>query len=599
MARLHSLGQLLRTLPHLRWEQIVYRPLRMAQYRAYRRFPALAGRWTNGSAEARGAASVSPQSAAKIASVVSSLPHLNRPLEHYEARIADLGADRFTLLNRSLTLDPLDWNRRYESHLWNYQLHYFNYAVWCARALAERGDRRAFANLERLVRSWNAEARPGRSDGWDAYPLSLRVVNWIYAYAIVAGMDVDAVFLREWSASIRRQLDFLRRHLEYHLLANHLLKNAKALMVGGLFCGDETLAREGERLVWSEMEEQVLEDGGHYERAPMYHALALADFLECYALARAFDRMDERQASRIAERLRAMAGFLEAMTWPDGTLALFNDSANAEEALPRPILDSCEQAGVYARESIAGSRESISRSFEQSGYWVWASAGGDERMIVDAGPLSVDYNAAHAHCDLLSYEMWKGGRPLVVDAGVHGYGGDAHREYARSTRAHNTVVFDGREQSEVWGTFRVARRAEVVEARAKGEGGEWEFRGAYRPYYDRAMIHERWMARSGDGVWRIADAVKGGRAREAESFIHLHPDVKARRLDGMTVECRWEGGRALIEPFGVDGVEIGEGWYFPDFGVAQEATVICLRARVREGEQFGYRISGAWSATSE
>jgi uncharacterized heparinase superfamily protein len=88
----------------------------------------------------------------------------------------------------------------------------------------------------------------------------------------------------------------------------------------------------------------------------------------------------------------------------------------------------------------------------------------NERVVVDAGPPSATYNTAHAHCDLLSYELWLRGRPLFVDSGVHGYDGDKFREYARSTRAHNTVVFDGREQSEVWATFRMGARARVLKA---------------------------------------------------------------------------------------------------------------------------------------
>jgi uncharacterized heparinase superfamily protein len=581
-SRASNLALLLRTLSYLRWEQIAYRPLRWLQFRAYRHIPALTHRWTSDSNSAPSSAT----SIEKIRAVCASLPHLNQSIADYESRLAELSSNHFTFLNRALTIAPFDWNRRYEGHLWNYQLHYFSYAVWCARAFVEKKDETALANLRRLVLSWIAEARPGSSDGWDAYPVSLRLVNWIYAYTLIADRCDDRRFLMTWSGSIRRQLDFLRRHLEYHLLANHILKNAKALVIGGLFCGDEKTIREGERLLWREMKEQFLSDGGHYERAPMYHALSLADLLECFALLKTFGRLDQKQEDEFGARLRKMAAFLSALSYQDGRLALFNDSANTEEARPQPILDSymtlmCEK------------ERSFPLNFPQSGYYLWISADRDEQIIVDAGPPSVDYNTAHAHCDLLSYELRVGGRPLIVDTGVHGYANDPYRAYSRSTRAHNTVVFDGHEQSEIWGTFRIARRAEVIAAEANGDEVSWEFRGSYRLAQDRALIHERRIARGANGEWTIADSARGNQMKRAESFIHLHPDVWVRKIDASHIECLSGTRQILIESFGVESMGLIEGWHFPDFGVAQKSTVIRLEASVQEGQEFGYRIRGS------
>jgi uncharacterized heparinase superfamily protein len=581
-----KVGLLWRTLPYLRREQIVYRPWRVAQFRLYRALPGLARRWVTVPGGA-------PDADARAVGAVRSLfdnafVHLRQPLESYHDRLADLVAGKFTFLNRTVEIREVDWSRRYESHLWNYQLHYFSYAVWCARAWLERGDARPMRRCQALIDGWIGRARPGQSDGWDAYPVSRRAVNWIYAYALLDGSYDDHEFMGRWRASLYGQLDFLSRHLELHLLANHLLANAKALTIGGLFFAGDGRGRrwldEGGRLLWRELDEQVLADGGHYERAPMYHALALADFLECYALLR------ERGLAPPAEaRLRAMAGFLEAMTYPDGTLALFNDSANAEEARPLPIL--------AAAERICG-RAEPALDFPLTGYFRWVSPDGAERIVVDAGPPAADYNTAHAHCDLLSYELWLGGRPVVVDAGVHGYGGDQFREYARSTRAHNTVSFGGREQSEIWGSFRVARRAAVTAAEARGGAQTWEFRGAYRPYYDARAEHERRIRREAGGDWVFADTARGGAAGRAESFIHLHPGVEAR-VEGGGVECRAGSLRFRVEPFGAEQIEIADGWHFPDFGLAQPSQTIKLSCRARAGEAFGYRISSQLSAVSQ
>ncbi|MCI0337208.1 MAG: heparinase II/III family protein [Acidobacteria bacterium] len=579
---------LLRTLRFLRWEQIAYRLVRIAQFRFYRAFPRLTSRWTGPQLPAP---EIAPDAVEIIRSVFKNFfVHLNTPVDKHDQRLSDLISKRFTFLNRKLEINPIDWNRRYESHLWNYHLHYFDYALWSARDFAECGDERSMKPCRELIDSWIEQARVGRSDGWDVYPISLRVVNWIYAYSLLADRYNDGRFLERWRASIHSQLDFLSRHLEFHHLANHLLKNIKAMLLGGLFFNQKEWLSKSERLLWREFEEQVLDDGGHFERAPMYHAQVLTDFLECYALLKAFDRVTHRV--EIESKLRAMSRFLKAMSYPDGTLALFNDSANTEETRPEPILEA-------SRRIVGIDHKMFPSSFPQTGYYLWVSADAREKIIVDAGPPAAAYNPAHAHCDLLSYELWLEGRPFIVDSGVHGYGGDRFREYCRSTRAHNTVMFDGREQSEVWGTFRMARRAEMTGVEVESDEQTWSFRGKYRPFYNPRLVHQRHIHRECGGDWHIEDRMVSGFAERATSFIHLHPDVRVE-LDGhngLAVECSTDQTKVRIEPFVAESLKIiggdespVQGWYFPDFGLAQPSKAICFEYRVRRGEPFGYRI---------
>lgn len=622
-----KLGLLLRTLPYLRWEQLVYRPWRVAQFRLYKAWPGLTARRYSAD---KASPQISPQTLATFQQVFEQWAHWRVPLAVQSARWAGLLEDRFTLLNHTEHLPQPDWQRRYVGHLWNYQFHYFDYAVWCARQWTEQGDARYWQRCQRLIEDWMAKTRPGQGDGWDAYPTSLRIVNWLYADCWLAGQPLDEAFQARWRASLATQLEFLSRHLEYHLLANHLLKNAKALVVGGLFFrgwpSAERWLTVGQQLLWQELKEQVLPDGGHYERTPMYHAQTLADWLECFALLQATDCLKGETAA-LTERLQAMAAFLTAVSYDDDTLALFNDSANTEETRPQPLLQTVAQVcGTASVEAPS--------NFPQTGYFVWQTPEVAEQIVVDAGPPSVTYNTAHAHCDLLSYELRFDGKPFIVDSGVHGYGDDPFREYCRATRAHNTVMFDGQEQSEVWGTFRMARRAEIVKAQAEGGTQTWQFQGAYRPYYNRNLIHQRLIERRADGVWVIRDTAQHDLPESsmawravAESFIHLHPailHVRQVQDDGLVIECQTDTRSILIEPFAASRVELiwgnqpltsqvtsqvtaqamsgvrleatgataraVQGWYFPTFGSAQPSPVICFHYQVQNGQPFGYTI---------
>jgi uncharacterized heparinase superfamily protein len=594
---LPQFGLMARTLPYLRWQQLVYRPVRLLQYRSYRSLPLLARRW-------RKPLPPIPSPSTDTLSlfrhcIEAHLSHWHMPAQVREERLYRIKCGQFNFLNQLLEIRDPDWNVRYVSHLWNYQLHYHDYIFGLMQAWAQNADSTARQRAIELIDGWIATTRIGLSDGWDAYPLSLRVVNWIFAYALAVEREIDQAFLARWRTSIFRQLDFLCCHLEKHLLANHLLKNVKALVIGGLFFAHTEKGQRwleaGECELERQLNEQVLPDGGHYERAPMYHAQALGDLLECYALLKAAGRQSATANMRAS--LIKMGQYLASLSYADGSLALFNDSANTLEIQPARLLDAIHKVcQEKADDSV--------NNFLDSGYYIWQSADRSEKIVIDAGEPAAAYNTAHAHCDMLSYELRLKGLPFVVDSGVHGYGGDLFREYSRSTRAHNTVMVEGVEQSEVWSTFRVARRAKVLVAKALENTEGWHFCGEVQGYGKNGLCHARNLRRFPNGEWEVTDRLllsnARGKEQVATSFIHLHPAVNVRQ-QGSIFLCETQQGQIGITPFGDVALELvrgvlppqAQGWWFPTFGVAMPSFVIVMRCRLRkgaDGQLIGYRI---------
>lgn len=501
------------------------------------------------------------------------------------ARAADVLAGRLTFLNRTLPIAATDWVSAADGRLWEYNRHYFDYALDVAASAGADGA----GWFAQAACAW-IDAHPGRTgDAWDPYPVSLRTVNWIYA-RLLFGDALDPVAAQRIDASIAQQLSHLERNLEYHVLANHLQKNLKALVVGGLYFRGEAADRwlkRGTKELWRELFEQVLPDGVQYERSPMYHAIALGDFLEVIDLFRAAGRVVRPQ---VMARVRKMAEAMAVLSRPDGTLHLFNDAADGIapdrawlDHMSRLVLDS-PIPDLQGHAVLAG-----------AGYHAWIDAARGERLVVDCGAPGPSYQPGHAHCDLLSFELDLGGVPFVVDSGVHGYDGDPYREYVRSTRAHNTVVIGGREQSEVWATFRMARRARVLHGESDAPAGHFHFRGAYRPFHSRCA-HHRTIEKLGG--WRISDRLDGAQGESLESWIHLHPGCTAA-IDGCRILVQRPQGEVVIEPFGADAHSIvqGEllpapqGWYCPEFGKALPAPAIRLLVHANDGREFGYTIT--------
>jgi hypothetical protein len=562
-----------RTARRLRWRQLAYRPLRRLQAR----LPAPA---------APPAAAVDAGRAAALAEVWAAAGAGEPQARLRHAR--EVLGGRFELAGHAETLPSVDWTARHGSPLWTYHLHYFDFAVdlaWAWRATGDAAFPRAF---EALAEGWMRQTAGARGPGWEAYPVSLRTANWARARALFGGA-LDPAFTARLDASLHAQLAFLERRLEWQVMANHLQKNLHALALGGLLFTGAPAARwraRGTELLWSQLFEQVLDDGVHFERSPMYHAVALGDFVEIVAL---MDACGFGVPDAARERVRRMAAAWTRLSRPGGIPHLFNDGGE-DGAPPAPWLDALAERALGSLPP----RPRGAWALPEGGFFGWEGDG--ERIVVDCGAPGPGYQPGHAHCDALSFELDLGGARVVVDSGTRGYEGDPLRAWQRSTRAHSTVEIAGREQSEVWGTFRVARMAQVRAVEVPREGEDFRLTGEVRPFHDRRALHRRTITREGAGAWRVADRVEGAGGAPLRSFLHLHPDWEVR-VEGARAEAVTPGGAVAIEAFGADRLRVvrgerepAQGWYSPRFGAAFPAPVLVLEVDANRGDGFGWRV---------
>jgi uncharacterized heparinase superfamily protein len=368
------------------------------------------------------------------------------------------GPETFRFLSETRSLVDCGWDDVDVPKLWRYNLHYFD-------DLNAEGsqDRRAWH--VQLMGRWIRENPPARGTGWDPYPTSLRIVNWIkWAWS---GNELSTEAIQ----SLAVQARWLSKRLEWHLVGNHLFVNAKALVFAGVFFeGSEAdqWRRKGEAILREQIPEQILADGGQFERSPMYHALALEDMLDLQNLTQAcLDPATVTElGSLVKSRIPAMRSFLQAMTHPDGEIAFFNDAAI--DVHPPPLaLD------AYARRlghpPLELKTEGITQ-LSESGYVRVCS--GNAVLIADVGRIGPDYLPGHAHADTLSFELSIGSRRVLVNSGTSEYGIGVERLRQRGTAAHNALTVSRENSSEVWGGFRVARRAAILELHIRSEGNE-------------------------------------------------------------------------------------------------------------------------------
>jgi len=475
---------------------------------------------------------------------------------------ARMSAGSFTFLNRTEAIGyPPDWNVTAPPRLWLYHLHYHDFL-----------QQLPFRPAREVVLDWIARHRPGPGRvGWEPYPVARRIVNWCARFI---GGDRSRTLaddtLRDtlW-ASLCEQAEHLRGRLEWHLLGNHLLENAVALSLAGS-CFDHPAARQwfaaGQALLDRELPEQILSDGGHVERSPMYHSRVLDALLLLDATG------DRALQALVRPRLGRLADSLAAMTHPDGGIALLNDSAFG--VYPPPL----ELVAAAGAEPLRTGTFALG----ETGYYGARTAEG-HYVICDAGPLGPDYQPGHGHADLFSFELSLCGSRVVVDSGVSTYETGPMRDYCRSTRAHNTVEVEGRDQAELWAAFRVGRRPHPEEVHwSTGEGG-FRLSGRHAGYRQLpgGPIHARSFRWRREGRLEIRDRVNATRAVRSVARLHFHPECRLDAVAGEGCALSFPGGRARIRWSGWETAGRDDGsFYCPEFGIARPNPCLALSSTV-------------------
>lgn len=481
--------------------------------------------------------------------------------------------DKFSFLNETGRLSELGWDGPKRENLWRYNQHYFD-DLNAAGAIARVGWHQG------LIKRWISENQPGQGTGWEPYPMSLRIVNWVKWR--LTGHSLDDICLQ----SLAIQTRFLSRRIEWHILGNHLFANAKAMVFAGLFFeGDEARKwlNRGLDIIASELPEQVLSDGGNFERSPMYHAIFLEDLLDLINLAAAYPGVVEcEQVDQWRAVALKMLAWLQAMCHPDGEIAFFNDAAIGIAPSPAEINAYACRLGISAdqMDNLSGTPTVI--RFSDSGYIRLEAL--NTVAFLDVAPIGPDYLPGHAHADTLSFELSLFGERVFVNGGTSQYGSGPVRLEERGTKAHNTVTINGKNSSEVWSGFRVARRAYPMDLEVEQTGQAIVVNCAHDGYMrlPGQPVHQRsWQFRPGKLV--VHDQVVG-EFETAFAHFHLHPNITVTAIDHRTYWLYLSGCDQRVQLFVLNGASsIEQGFFSPEFGIRLKSQYLAVRLEPGNG----------------
>ena len=448
-----------------------------------------------------------------------------------------------------------------------------------AVAYAITGEKCHLKAITTQIESWIAQNPFGIGIHWcSSLELALRMVSWAIVHSLIASRDGDRGLFDAVKDSealgdvIYQHAWFVRHYLSRHSsAANHLVGELTGLWVAShvfdLGVDGEQWRDEAKEELERELQLQVSSDGVGREQALYYHlwVLEYALFLQV-----AGERVGSPWSGQFCKQIARMADFVRNVTPPGGKQPQIGDADDgfvtrfsaawpnnpykdvldseslvrrkcevdelAEKAFWYGIIGGCSD--VLSRHEVCGCvHRPYPRVYAEGGYSVLGNK--DCHLVFDAGSLGYQALAGHGHADALSFTLAIDGDWWLVDPGTYIYHQMPEwRNYFRSTRAHNCVVVDGKDQSTICGPFMWSKHANASLVSHGSESDKQWVKGVHDGYRDVGVTHYREIELYSESQRiDIVDGLEGEGRHRLEIWIQCAPDVRITRKSGEDV---WE-----------------------------------------------------------
>ncbi|MBK8954393.1 MAG: alginate lyase family protein [Saprospiraceae bacterium] len=324
-----------------------------------------------------------------------------------------------------------DWNDRDQGKLWNYQLQYLDFLL--DKTLDTEIQITLLKDISDKINSGQLLLEP--------FPVSLRLIH------IWAGRPRFQDFDKGIQTAYQKQLEYLELHPEYHLSGNHLLINYIALCYGFQALGNSARLQHYLKILMKEIQRQILPDGAHYERSLSYHLDILGYLTGLYLILKETKEC-ETYRDQLYEKCKQMFDWIMYVTHHLKIVPLFNDCIRLDKII-------FEKLSNYYNNNL-----DVGKTYElkESGYRKLSNA--SCLCIVNAGNITATEQPGHQHADMLHFCLNIHEKDVLVDTGISTYEVSPERLLQRASASHNVVVgCQDQNQSELWASFRMARRA--------------------------------------------------------------------------------------------------------------------------------------------
>ncbi len=491
---------------------------------------------------------------------------LGEPSEKHVKR-ADLAVNNRHLAGGGIVGDmPVrhgawDWNyggpkkdREYAFNLNRHQFFPHLYQAW-----KMTGDEKYAATFDRIVRDWILHAPyPGNQKDpytyqWRVLEAGLRMRSWTLAFHAFADAKEfsPAGRLLMLSSFVEHGAYIKKLHWRNH---NHALMEHDGLNRLGLALPGFKDAEEWHRYAFKqmlrEMDVQVYPDGAHNELSSGYHWVSLNSYEEIAEVTEAAGgEVPDAYRSRLIDMYDYWAGLVR----PDGSLPQ-NNRADRGIATDR-LLKAAERYDRPDWRYIAtNGREGTAPEGLPSRFAPWAGhlvnrSGWEADALwsfFDAGP------AGHGlvHQDALHLSVSAYGKDFLIDSGRFWYMGGQWKSFAHSSRSHNVILIDGKDQGKgPTGTRKPYDKAHWAVTE------RFDFARKTHDAFDKIegkASHTRTVVFIKEpGCWAVLDRIETDRPRTLTAMWRFRPEREVKIDDaGNLVTADAKGANLALIPLG-------------------------------------------------
>ncbi|MDP3728631.1 MAG: alginate lyase family protein [bacterium] len=529
---------------------------------------------------------------------------------------------RYDLLGKQYILTEINWHKDFNSgKVWEkkhfskieYDLPYENadkkipwelnkcqHFVNLALAFEQTKDKRFLEEYKKQTESWIKENTYEIGINWvTPMECAIRAINWIEAYHLF-----KEELSEDFTLNIAKQLylhgRFIRNNLEWSpKKENHYLSDIMGLFFIGNFFKEIKETNSWKKFAQKELEKEILkqvsEDGVNYEASLNYHRLVTEIFLLSYILAK---RNNNTFSESYKNRLEKMCEFIMYYTPESGKAPAIGDTDNGR-ILHIWDEDTNDHRDLLAIASVLFHRadfktlgkfhEKMQLLVSQEEYLkedlqtfdldskaftdYYLIRNKELFLLIHCGDIGRKGFGGHGHNDQLSFVLSLKEKDYLIDPGTYCYTSDKKtRHLLRSTRYHNTLVVNNKEQNIIQEEtpFNMENQTNAFCFQWQSDKIQDIFIGKHFAYAPNIITREIHYEKSKKEI-TITDRLK--EEADIELNFYIHPQRKIRKENNkviideeLVIECEFE-------PF------INKCLYSREYGHLGETNCITLKKK--------------------
>ncbi len=463
---------------------------------------------------------------------------------------------------------------------WLRELHSFGWL----RHLRAADTPLARSNARATVEDWlSLHRRPGGEVVWDTDVIARRALSFLAQSPLILH-DADHDLYRDFVRSLLRHASVLRSAISSSEPGLPRIHAAIAIALIGLSLShQERLARSGLDRVDSELQTQILPDGGHVSR----NSAALVEILvDLLPLRQALIARGLVPSDTLLHSIDRMMPMLRFFRHGDGAFAHFNGVASSAGGLVATIISYDEALGAPASSATYSGYERVEAR--------------DSLLIVDAGGPPPIAFSNEAHAGTLSFEFSRGVSRVVINCGAPAARHRNLRRAARRTAAHSTATLNdessARFSSPDFDAQIVSGPRTSIMRRQNPDDGSTVLQMKHDGYQRRfGLVHERNLRLVSDGrLLEGMDRFNGEPLHPELSFatrFHLHHAVSVHSTERRTaLDLRLPDGS--VWRFEANGpIELEDSVHLSDVFGSRPTKQIVLHSDARSEVPVKWRFS--------